>query len=117
VSKLLDQLNGIKHLIIGNHDSKWMKRTDLDDYFASVEKLAELVDDGRKVTLCHYPLMTWSGRDSYMVYGHTHNNKNDSYWPLLATMERALNASVEINDYKPVTLDELITNNVAFRES
>jgi 3-oxoacid CoA-transferase subunit A len=117
VSKLLDQLNGIKHLIIGNHDTKWMKRIDLNNYFASVEKLIEIEDDGRKVVLCHYPLMTWGGRNSYMIYGHIHNTKNGSYWPLLKTMERALNASVEVNDYKPVTLDELIVNNAAFRES
>jgi calcineurin-like phosphoesterase family protein len=114
VSGLLDQLKGIKHLVVGNHDAKWMKHLDLSNYFASVEKLSEIEDNGRKVVLCHYPLMTWNGRESYLVYGHIHNNKNGSYWPLLKTMQYALNAGVEINDYKPVTLDELIINNDRF---
>jgi 3-oxoacid CoA-transferase subunit A len=116
VSGMLEQLKGIKHLIVGNHDTKWMKCVDLGNYFASVEKLSEIEDTGRKVVLCHYPLMTWNDRESYMIYGHIHNNKNGSYWSLLETMQHALNASVEINDYKPVTLEELIINNVQFRE-
>lgn len=32
----LHQLKGVKHLIIGNHDKDWMKRTNLSGHFASV---------------------------------------------------------------------------------
>jgi calcineurin-like phosphoesterase family protein len=34
---------------------------------------------------------------------------------VLKTYEHALNASVEVNGYMPVTLDELITNNAMWR--
>jgi calcineurin-like phosphoesterase family protein len=51
----------------------------------------------------------------YLVYGHIHNRKNDTYWPLLRTMENALNAGVEVNGYQPVTFDELIVNNRDYR--
>jgi calcineurin-like phosphoesterase family protein len=32
-------------------------------------------------------------------------------------MPHALNASVEVNGYEPVTFDELVANNIAFKEA
>jgi hypothetical protein len=32
-------------------------------------------------------------------------------------MDNALNAGVAINEYKPVTIDELISNNIRFKGS
>jgi calcineurin-like phosphoesterase family protein len=51
-----------------------------------------------------------------MVYGHIHNNKNDAQWPILQTMNNALNASVEVNGYAPVTFEELLAHNNLFRQ-
>lgn len=118
-SEYLQQMNGKKHLIIGNHDKDWMKKTNLDEYFASVQHYAELSDGNHKLTLCHYPLMTWNGanRGRYMIYGHIHDNTDSDYWPLLCNMPQALNAGVEINGYEPVTFDELVANNISFKEA
>ena len=116
VTGYLEQMRGIKHLIIGNHERSWMKQVNLSQYFASIETMQEIRDNGRRVVLCHYPLATWPGKNSYMVYGHIHNNKNGSYWPQIRSMERVLNAGVEINGYQPVTLDELIENNAVFKQ-
>jgi calcineurin-like phosphoesterase family protein len=110
----LTRLKGKKHLILGNHDTSWIKKVDLAKNFQSVERLSVISTGKCKVTLCHYPMMSFEG--SYLIYGHIHNNKNDTYWPLLRTMEYALNAGVEINGYQPVTFDELVHNNRAFRE-
>jgi 3-oxoacid CoA-transferase subunit A len=115
VAGYLEQLNGTKHLIVGNHDVSWMKSVNLGKYFASVEKMGEATDSGRRVVLCHYPMMAWPGRGSYLVHGHIHNRRNADYWPLLCTMPQALNAGVDVNGYMPVTLDELIANNAMFR--
>ena len=41
--------------------------------------------------------------------------KPDSYWSLLKTMENAMNANVEINDYSPVMLEELVGRNRVFQ--
>lgn len=112
-SMFLDKLKGKKHLIIGNHDGSWMKKVELSKYFESVERLKVFGNGKCKVTLCHYPMMSFEG--NYLIYGHIHNNKNDTYWPLLKTMNQALNASVEINNYMPVTFEELIENNKHFR--
>ena len=79
--------------------------------------MLEIQIDGRNMTLCHYPMMTWDGaaEGSYLIYGHIHNNTKDSYWPLLSQMENAVNAGVEINGYMPVTFEEMVRSNQVFR--
>ncbi len=121
----LTQLAGQKHLIVGNHDAVWMKRLRkihpglLEHAFVSIQPMAELRVDGEAVILCHYPMMTWDGylTGAYHIYGHIHNQTASAYWPLLAGMDRALNAGVEVNHYQPVTLEELKANNAAFRQA
>jgi len=78
--KYLHQLKGIKHLIIGNHDKDWMKRTNLSDYFVSVQFMAEINDGGYKITLCHYPMMSWNGcnKGAFHIHGHIKSKVNQS---------------------------------------
>ena len=115
VEPILKALNGHKHLIVGNHDHTWMKRVEASDYFASVQTLKEVEADGRVLTLCHYPMLSYpQARRGYMVYGHIHNNVRDDYWPLIARRSRMLNAGVDVNNFEPVTFDELVENNRAF---
>ena len=38
------------------------------------------------------------------------------FWPLLAARDNVLNAGVDLNGYKPVPLDELLANNIRFKE-
>ena len=45
-------------------------------------------------------------KGSFLIFGHIHNNTNDTYLPLLKTMTNALNASVDINGFMPVTFDD-----------
>lgn len=112
----LQQLKGCKHLIVGNHDSKLLKDTVAMEYFVSVDTMAKIVDNSQSVILCHYPIIEWDGyfRNSYHVYGHIHNAKNRAY-EVMAEEERALNAGCMINQYMPVTLDQLIVNNMIFK--
>ena len=115
VEPILKTLNGRKHLIVGNHDHTWMKRVAASDYFASVQTLKEVEIDGRVLTLCHYPMLSYpQARRGYMVYGHIHNNVRDDYWPLIARRSRMLNAGADVNNFEPVTFDELVENNRAF---
>lgn len=109
----LRQLKGKKHLIIGNHDRTWLDKGDYSTYFESISRMDVINMPQGKCTLCHYPMMSFEGR--YLIYGHIHNNRSDTYWPLLKTMDHALNAGVEVNGYRPVSFDELVANNAAFR--
>ncbi len=115
----LGRMNGEKRLVIGNNDKEWMWETDLHKYFASVERISEITEGSRNFVLCHYPMMSWNGMDagSYHIYGHIHNNLYDSYWPLLRTMDNALNAGVDINGFIPVTFEELAINNIRHKEA
>ena len=56
---ILKALAGRKHLILGNHDHTWTKRVRLGDYFESVQTVKEIVVDGRIMTLCHYPMLSY----------------------------------------------------------
>lgn len=116
---ILEQLPGKKILIEGNHDRSWKKKVDVEKYFEDIELMAEIKDNGIRVVLCHYPLMTWFefGKGTYHVYGHIHDNINVPYWSLLMEMEDALNAGADINNFYPVTLEELIENNRIFKSN
>ena len=116
VEPILKRLKGQKHLILGNHDPSWTDRVDLADYFESVQTLKEGSVDGRLVTMCHYPMLSYpQARRGYMIYGHVHNNTGDDYWPLIMRRPRMLNAGVDVNNFEPVTFDELLANNQAFQ--
>ncbi len=39
------------------------------------------------------------------------------FWPLIRNRDRVMNAGVDINGFEPVTLEELIENNKAFKET
>jgi calcineurin-like phosphoesterase family protein len=51
----------------------------------------------------------WSGyyRGSWHIYGHIHNDKESAAFQYMKTLDRALNAGVDICDYMPVTFEEL----------
>ena len=108
----LAQLNGHKHLIIGNHDHKSvLKQVDLSQWFESVTYAGSRTDDqNRRIWMAHYPLCA-PPKHFWMLYGHIHHNRDASYWPLLRDNEFALNCCVEMNGYMPVTFEELIVNN------
>lgn len=117
-SYYLDRLKGVKHLILGNHDHKWIKNCNLKKYFASVSYYLDIKDDEKRLALSHYPMLSWGGeaRGALHIYAHIHNKKDGLVYDTLKQMDNAFNAGVEINDYRPVTLDELILNNRKFMD-
>ena len=115
--QILKQLKGKKHLIIGNHDGSWLTKFDATPYFESIALMKEISANNHGITMCHYPLLTWHHeKKTYMIHGHIHNNTSGDYWPLIRKRERVLNADVEINNYEPVTFEELYENNIKFKE-
>lgn len=114
----LAQMPGKKHFIVGNHDKAWMKKTDLGRWFGSVDMMLFTSDGLRKLTMCHYPMMSWpfSNHEGWMIYGHIHENTDMDYWPLIDRYDRMLNAGVDINGFAPVTFDEMLENNIAHKK-
>ena len=115
-SYFLKRLKGRKHLIIGNHDQATLKSDSAPKYFESIEHLQFLKDGEYDVILCHYPLAEWNAKHwgAYHIYGHIHNNRDEVY-EYMKTQEHALNAGCMINNYEPVTIEELIQNNKILR--
>lgn len=112
----LQQLNGKKHLIVGNHDRAVLDSPSAIACFVSIDPILWIKDRERDVVLCHFPMAEWDGmrRKSWHVYGHIHCRRNEVY-EFMITRERALNAGCMINNYEPVTFEEMIENNRRFR--
>lgn len=116
INTVLERLRGKKHLILGNHESSWFSLEKFGHFFVRVESLAEISDGKRGITLCHYPMLAWKhDTKQFMVHGHIHNDTQADYWQWLKSRERILNASVDVNNFRPVTFDELLENNIRWK--
>jgi calcineurin-like phosphoesterase family protein len=71
--KFLDRLNGHFYFIRGNHDQKIIKHKKII-YWTNGYYDLKLYE--QKLTLCHYPMMTWncSHYNSWSLHGHHHSN-------------------------------------------
>lgn len=118
VEEVLRKLKGKKYLITGNHDSSWLRKFDASKYFEDITKFLETSDGQHKLVFSHRPQVSWDHeRRAYMIHGHIHNDTKADFWPLLCVRERALNAGVDINGFRPVTFEELLANNIAFKKA
>lgn len=113
----LRQLSGKKFLVLGNHDTGIMDNPKALAYFEDVDKIMNITDGENRLVLCHFPIVEWDSyyRRSYHIYGHIHSRLNEACL-IMRNRKRALNAAACINNYMPVTLNELIENNKRFEE-
>ena len=133
--EIVKRLNGKKYLLAGNHD-RYLEDRDFDrSLFEKIDEYMEMRDNGRRVILCHYPVMFYRGqykRDedgtphSYMLYGHLHETFDER---MLNSFKGQLESHVKLTkgfpepmsvpcsmincycrfaDYIPRTLDEWI---------
>jgi calcineurin-like phosphoesterase family protein len=99
--RLLSQLNGRKHLIIGNNDP--LETTNAPGW-ASTQHYAELTIDGYLLILCHYPFRTWNqmGKRSINLHGHSHGR--------LKPLPRQFDVGVDPRQLQPTTLAEILAH-------
>ena len=100
VAESLKQLNGHRHILLGNHDKplrEAYKKGLLNDmvktgkieiiggetaiYDKNLIIAKQLTIDGQRVILSHYSYRTWPSafRGAIMLYGHSHGNLSDYY--------------------------------------
>ena len=75
--EILKNLNGNKHLIIGNHDRKLLRNKQLRDCFVEISDYKELnLDNNLFIVLSHYPIPCFNRHyyGAYHLYGHVHNS-------------------------------------------
>lgn len=122
-------LNGTKHLITGNHDRVWPGNRDshkhqkvwIDAGFASVQAFARRRLDGRQVMLSHFPYQgdhvsedrfdEYRLRDNglWLLHGHVH-----AEWRI---RDRVLNVGVDVQDFTPISIEEVADQIQKFEES
>lgn len=75
--EIFKSLNGRKHLIKGNHDSKLLRNRELQSLFVEICDYKEIpLDNGRGIVLCHYPIPCFKNHYYRWIhlYGHVHNS-------------------------------------------
>jgi len=106
--RFLPALNGKKYMIEGNHDM-WLKQKKTIEYhFEWIKNYEVISTNGFRFVLFHYPIVEWDGfyKGSIHLHGHIHNRAVSSSWN--ASNIRAFNVGVDVNDFKPVSIDEII---------
>lgn len=90
------RLNGVKHLIVGNHDHRKVRRM----AWASVQYATKLKVNGISIYLSHYPVVGF--RESLHFHGHQHNLKP-------STLPNQVDVGVDAWGFRPVSLKEAIS--------
>jgi len=96
-SHWLENLNGTKVMIRGNHD-KQLKN-------AHKYKIVEW--NKEKLLLVHNPEFLPFNWNGWILHGHVHTNNLLKY-PLINSEFKTINCSVEMLDYKPIELNALL---------
>ncbi len=95
---ILDQLNGLKKVILGNHDM----RQHVPSLLKYVNSVAGMEKYKRRYLLTHAPIHPCEmKRFDYNIHGHVHENTVPD--------KKYINVSAEVIDYTPKLLKELIT--------
>lgn len=104
VTPLLNQLNGHKFLIRGNHDA-FLDQAGFDyGNFDWVGDLGSFKENHRQYVLSHYPILDYPGMwyHSRLLYGHVHSNQREYF--LRTLNPNAVNVSASVVGYRPVNL-------------
>lgn len=109
----LKRLNGKKHLCIGNHDKALLKNTAARKYFESIKDIYNIEDNGKRIVLCHYPMVEWDGffRNSIHLFGHIHNNTGNVAYNIVKSIPNCYNIGADVLGFTPRTLEEIIRAN------
>lgn len=115
----LQKLKGKKILVKGNHDASWLKKfTDenISKFFEEIVEHRSFKQNKCRIWTCHYPVLCWDSslHGDFLVCGHIHNKNSGYEYEMFKHAGNLFNAGVDINDFKPVTLRELIINNEKF---
>lgn len=95
--EILSKLNGVKHVILGNHD----RRQDVPKLLEYVNSVSGMINYKKEFILTHCPIHSseLEYRYKYNIHGHVHANSLDD--------SRYINVCAEVIDYKPKTIEEL----------
>lgn len=93
--RILNRLNGSKHLIIGNHDKTGVRLKG----WKSISRMEEIYAENQMIVLCHYAMKVWnkSHHGTWQLYGHSHGSLPDDPNAL------AFDVGVDCHNYTPLS--------------
>lgn len=116
---IVRRLNGTIHLVTGNHDRPWPGQRDsyrwqptfLSAGFASVQTYARRRVLGQNVFLSHFPYRgdhldrdfsqyALADQGHFLLHGHVHTEWTER--------DRMINVGVDVRDFQPVSLEQVI---------
>lgn len=119
--EIFEQLNGIKHLIIGNHDGRLLKNRELRNLFVEITHYKKIQSDhDSAIILSHYPIPCFDQHlyGAYHLYGHVHNSFE---WNIMQRVRYEIETLYEKKcnmfnvgcmmpymDYTPQTLEDIL---------
>lgn len=118
-AKILNALNGRKHLVLGNHDKE---KNIPYEMFESVSDMVQLwayneyTDKFDKFFLCHYPVLSYPGywHGFYHLYGHVHTTRErieDTYTDaayVKGVITRGFDVGVDNCFYMPISREQVL---------
>lgn len=108
---ILNKLKGQKFLIKGNHDSV-VKYEGVRKKFVYIKDYDKIKLEDNDIIMFHYPIDKWdkAHHGSIHLFGHVHSNihVND---PMTKPNKNSYNVGVDVNNFEPCTLEEVIENN------
>jgi len=102
--ELISQINGKKILLLGNHD----KRNYDPRLFEDIRDFIEIGHNGVRVSMMHYPMMSWpkSHYGSVHLHGHIHST-GEYNLQMREQGIRRYDVGVDANGFCPVSLDNV----------
>jgi calcineurin-like phosphoesterase family protein len=103
-TEILGKLNGIKHLICGNHDRSILNH--LRPYFVDIRDYCEVKVDGRKISLMHFPIEDWNGRyhGALHLHGHSHGRAH----VMSGRLDVGIDGVGKEIGYRPISIQEVL---------
>ena len=124
--EVLNQLNGQKILIKGNHDR--CHDVDFKKKFVRIDEYMEIKDEEHNVVLCHYPIPCFKNHfyGWYHLYAHVHtsfeyNMMEHNKYLMKELYDRPCNmynvgAMMSYMNYTPQTLTDIVLGEAGWQE-
>lgn len=97
---VLKRLHGRIYLVPGNHDYPHLNVLEL--FVEVLPPIAIVKTDAGRFVLCHYPLLSWPGRDRGTIHLHGHMHKT------VVDIPNMMNVGVDVCGYQPVPLKGIL---------
>ena len=77
-AEALSRMNGIKILIVGNHDAKYLDKKLFTVWFQEIHHYLEIQYNQKKLVMCHFPIAEWNACHwgAIHLHGHLHGIEN-----------------------------------------